>query len=187
MASWSALPEPAAPWTWPSASSPSPTLITERDQSHVLAGGRSLSSEGQRPSPSPSSTEGPSMSTAAPPDPVIPSPRALTRVLEDGMYAKATTAVGRMFLLSLTGGAYIAQGSVFLVPSQLGMTRGRDGVTQVLGGLVFSVGPGLVVISGSALSTGTTMTSVPWLSKRVSTAVMLKHWAVSILGNLTGA
>src|SRR5690625_5955525 len=31
------------------------------------------------------------------------------------------------------------------------------------------------------------MTSVPWLSKRISTAVMLKHWAVSILGNLTGA
>src|SRR5690625_7765102 len=87
-------------------------MITERDQSHVLAGWRSLSSAGQRPSPSPSSTEGPSMSTAAPPDPVIPSPRALTRALEDGMYAKATTAVGRMFLLSLTGGAYIALGFV---------------------------------------------------------------------------
>ena len=127
------------------------------------------------------------MSTAAPPDPVIPSPRALTRVLEDGMYAKATTAVGRMFLLSLTGGAYIALGFVFMVTSQQGMTDWPVGVTKVLGGLVFSVGLGLVVISGSDLFTGTTMTSVPWLSKRISTAVMLKHWAVSILGNLTGA
>lgn len=127
------------------------------------------------------------MSTAAPPDPVIPSPRALTRALEDGMYAKATTAVGRMFLLSLTGGAYIALGFVFMVTSQQGMTDWPVGVTKVLGGLVFSVGLGLVVISGSDLFTGTTMTSVPWLSKSISTAVMLKHWAVSILGNLTGA
>src|SRR5699024_2347703 len=106
---------------------------------------------------------------------------------EDGMYAKATTAVGRMFLLSLTGGAYIALGFVFMAPSQQGTTDWPGGVTKLRGGRAFSVGLALAVISGSGLRTGTTMTSVPWLSKRISPAVMLKHWAVSILGNLTGA
>src|SRR5690625_7244284 len=97
------------------------------------------------------------MSTAAPPDPVIPSPRALTRALEDGMYAKATTAVGRMFLLSLTGGAYIALGFVFMVSSQQGMTDLPVGVTTVLGGLVFYGDLGLMVFRGSDMFTGCTM------------------------------
>src|SRR5699024_6820827 len=155
--------------------------------SHVLAGGRSLSSEGQRPSPSPSSTEGPSMSTAAPPDPVPPSPRARTRALGDGRCARAPTAGGRRFRLSPPGGAYMAVGFGFMGPSQPGMAGWPAGVAKGPGGRVFSVRLGLVLISGSDLSTGTTRPSVPWLSKRISTAVMLKHWAVSLLGNLTGA
>lgn len=124
---------------------------------------------------------------AAPPDPLIPAPKALTKILEDGMYAKATTPWARMFLLSLTGGAYIALGFVFMVTSQQGMGDWPIGITKVLGGVVFSVGLGLVVISGSDLFTGTTMTSVPWLSKRISTALMLKHWGVSLVGNFIGA
>jgi|SRR5690625_1253368 len=133
------------------------------------------------------STPHPSPPAAPVPDPVIPAPRALAEILEAGMLAKATTPVGRMFLLSLTGGAYVALGFVFMVTSQQGMSEWPVGITKVLGGLVFSVGLGLVVISGSDLFTGTTMTSVPWLSKRISTAQLLRHWSISFLGNLTGA
>lgn len=123
----------------------------------------------------------------APPDPLIPDPKDLTKVLEDGMYAKATTPLVRMFLLSLTGGAYIALGFVFMVSSQQGMDAWPVGASMVLGGVVFSVGLALVMVSGSDLFTGTTMTSVPWLSKRISTAQMLTHWGVSLGGNLIGS
>lgn len=122
-----------------------------------------------------------------PPDPLIPDPKDLTKVLEDGMYAKATTPLARMFLLSLTGGAYIALGFVFMVSSQQGMDAWPVGAAMVLGGVVFSVGLALVMISGSDLFTGTTMTSVPWLSKRITTARMLTHWGISLIGNLLGS
>lgn len=126
-------------------------------------------------------------SPPAPPSTQIPAPDELTTVLEDGMYAKAVTPLGRMFLLSLTGGAFIALGFVFMVTSQQGMDAWPIGVSQALGGVVFSVGLALVMVSGSDLFTGTTMTSVPWLSKRISTGLMLKHWGISLVGNFLGS
>ena len=126
-------------------------------------------------------------SAPAPPSIQIPAPDELTTVLEDGMYAKAVTPLGRMFLLSLTGGAFIALGFVFMITSQQGMEAWPVGAAMVLGGIVFSVGLALVMVSGSDLFTGTTMTSVPWLSKRISTGLMLKHWGISLVGNFLGS
>ena len=124
------------------------------------------------------------------PQVVMATPAAMARSLEDGMRSKATKPLGQLFWLSLTGGAYIALGFIFFVTSQQG--AGPDsglplGVTKLIGGLVFSVGLMLVVISGSDLFTGSTMSIVPALSKRLSWAVMARHWAVSYIGNFVGA
>ncbi len=126
-------------------------------------------------------------STPAPASTAIPAPAALARTLEEGMLAKATMPRGRMFLLSLTGGAYIALGFVFMVTSQQGMGDWPVGISKVIGGVAFSVGLGLVVVSGSDLFTGTTMTAMPWLSRRITTGQMLAHWGISIAGNLVGS
>lgn len=124
----------------------------------------------------------------SPPSTAIPAPKELAASLEDAMYAKAVAPFGRMFWMALTGGAYIALGFVFMVTSQQGMTAQFPlGLAKVVGGTVFSVGLGLVVMSGSDLFTGTTMTSVPWLSRRITTGRMLLHWLVSAAGNLVGA
>lgn len=117
----------------------------------------------------------------------IPKPPQLARELEDAMLAKATSPLGRMFVLALTGGGFIALGFVFMVTSQQGMAEVPLGISKLLGGVVFSVGLGLVVISGSDLFTGTTLTTMPWLSKRLSSGRMLLHWGISLLGNLLGA
>ena len=124
------------------------------------------------------------------PQVVMATPPAMARSLEDGMRSKATKPLGQLFWLSLTGGAYIALGFIFFVTSQQG--AGPDsglplGVTKIIGGLVFSVGLMFVVISGSDLFTGSTMSIVPALSKRLSWAVMARHWGVSYIGNFVGA
>lgn len=126
-------------------------------------------------------------SAPSPPSPVIPAPEALTTALEDAMYAKATAPWVRMFLQTLSGGAFIALGFVFMVTTQQGMGDWPVGIAKLLGGTVFSVGLGLVVISGSDLFTGTTMTFMPRLSGRISTGRMLGHWGMSAGGNLIGA
>ncbi|MGO1284822.1 MAG: formate transporter FocA [Brachybacterium sp.] len=119
--------------------------------------------------------------------PVIPEPDELTRELEDAMHAKATAPWDRMILQTLGGGAFIALGFVFMVTTQQGMDEWPIGLAQLIGGTVFSVGLGLVVISGSDLFTGTTMTLVPRLSGRISTGRMVGHWGISAAGNLIGA
>ncbi|EYT49633.1 formate/nitrite transporter family protein [Brachybacterium muris] len=139
------------------------------------------------PSSGPGSSGTPAPAAAPAPSTQIPAPKALAKALEDGMYAKATTPYGRMFLLSLTGGAFIAWGFIYMVTSQQGMAEWPTGIAKVLGGVVFSVGLGLVVISGSDLFTGTTMTVMPWLSKRITAGRMLAHWGISITGNFIGS
>lgn len=139
------------------------------------------------PSSGPGSSGTPAPAAAPAPSTQIPAPKALAKALEDGMYAKATTPYGRMFLLSLTGGAFIAWGFIYMVTSQQGMAEWPIGISKVLGGVVFSVGLGLVVMSGSDLFTGTTMTVMPWLSKRISTTRMMAHWGISIAGNFIGS
>ena len=60
----------------------------------------------------------PGSRTAAPapaPSTAATAPKPLTKALEDAMFAKATAPLGKMFLASLSGGAFIALGFVFMV------------------------------------------------------------------------
>lgn len=119
---------------------------------------------------------------------VIPTPAAMAAATEDAMLAKATKPWFEMFLLSLTGGAFIALGFIFFVTSQQGLGAPFPvGPAKVLGGVVFSVGLMLVVVSGSDLFTGTTMTVMPLLSKRLGAGRWIGHWAVSLVGNFIGS
>lgn len=117
----------------------------------------------------------------------IPAPPAMAKAAEDAMLAKATTPLARVFWLALTGGAYIAIGFISMVTSQQGLAGVPTGFAKVLGGATFSLGLIFVLLSGSDLFTGTTMTLMPVLSKRLALPRMLVHWGVSIAGNLVGS
>lgn len=119
---------------------------------------------------------------------VIPTPAAMAQATEDAMIAKAKKPWFEMFMLSLTGGAFIALGFIFFVTSQQGLGAPFPvGIAKLIGGLVFSTGLVLVVISGSDLFTGTTLTSMPLLSGRLGVGRWLGHWGVSLVGNLIGS
>lgn len=88
--------------------------------------------------------------------------------------------------LSIQAGAFIALGAVFYTfitfDSSLGI-----GLTNLFGGLGFSLGLILVVIAGADLFTGDTLMIISYLSKKITLIKMLKSWFVVFIGNLIGA
>lgn len=118
----------------------------------------------------------------------IPAPAAMAKALEDGMTAKATMPVWKIFWLGLTGGAYIAFGFIFFITSQMGAPGDLPlGITKLIGGLVFAVGLIMVINSGSDLFTGSTMTVMPLASKRITGGQFATHWVTSYTANLIGS
>lgn len=103
------------------------------------------------------------------------------------MTKKATTASWRAFILAWSGGAYIALGFVFWTTVMTGSGDLPWGVARLLGGLVFSVGLFLVVVTGAELFTSTSMTLIARAAGRITWRQLATHWAVVYLGNLVGA
>ena len=107
------------------------------------------------------------------------------RVSEVGV-AKARLPLLTLWLLGLLAGAFIGLGALMftLVASDasLGFAASR-----LLGGLVFSLGLVLVTVAGAELFTGNNLLAMAWAAGRVSTAEVLRNWAVVCLANLVGA
>lgn len=136
----------------------------------------------------PSKQPAPAAAPAPTPNTVLPAPPALANALSDAMYAKTTKSPGQIFLLGLTGGAFIALGFIYFITSQQGAPGDLPlGLTKIIGGVVFSCGLFLVLVSGSDLFTGSTMTVMPALQGRLKGGPFAIHWVMSLLGNLVGS
>ena len=117
----------------------------------------------------------------------ILSPVQMARAAEDAAYAKATGGPLKSFLLGLTAGGYIALGFVFFTTSQVGAAELPYGVAKVLGGLVFSTGLALVVLTGAELFTSSTLTLTARASGRITWGQLLVNWVVVYAANFLGA
>jgi len=117
----------------------------------------------------------------------ILTPSEMARAAEDAAFSKATSNQLKSFLLALTAGGYIALGFVFFVTSQVGADQLPYGVAKVLGGLVFSTGLALVVLTGAELFTSSTLTLTARASGRLTTWQLLRNWIVVFAGNFLGA
>jgi len=58
---------------------------------------------------------------------------------------------------------------------------------RLAGGVAFSLGLILVVTAGAELFTGNNLIVMAWASRRVSTARLLRNWALVYAGNMAGA
>lgn len=107
------------------------------------------------------------------------------RVAEVGV-AKARLPLLSLALLGVLAGAFIGLGALMftLVASDasLGFAASR-----LLGGLVFSLGLILVSVAGAELFTGNNLLAMAWASRRLSTAELLRNWAVALAANAVGA
>lgn len=115
------------------------------------------------------------------------TPAQMAQAAEDAAYAKATGKPLKSFLLGLTAGGYIALGFVFFTTSQVGAQALPWGVAKVLGGLVFSTGLALVVLTGAELFTSSTLTLTARASGRITWGQLLRNWVVVYVANFLGA
>jgi formate transporter len=117
----------------------------------------------------------------------ILNPDQMAMAAEDAAFGKATGGLLKSFLLGLTAGGYIALGFVFFTTSQVGAADLPYGVSKVLGGLVFSTGLALVVLTGAELFTSSTLTLTARASGRITWRQLVNNWVVVYLANFLGA
>lgn len=117
----------------------------------------------------------------------ILTPDQMAKAAEDAAFAKATGGLLKSFLLGLTAGGYIALGFVFFITSQVGADELPYGVAKVLGGVVFSTGLALVVLTGAELFTSSTLTLTARASGRITWRQLVSNWVVVYVANLLGA
>lgn len=117
----------------------------------------------------------------------ILTPPQMAKAAEDAAFAKATSNPLKSFLLGLTAGGYIALGFIFFTTSQVGAAALPWGVAKLLGGLTFSTGLALVVLTGAELFTSSTLTLTARASGRITWAQLLRNWAVVYAANFVGA
>jgi formate transporter len=118
-------------------------------------------------------------------DALLP-PEMAARAEEAGV-GKASLDGPRLFVLAVLAGAFIALGGVFATTALAGAGAAPWGPVRVLAGVAFSLGLILVVVGGAELFTGNNLIVMAWASGRVSTAALLRNWAVVFAGNFAGA
>jgi formate transporter len=101
--------------------------------------------------------------------------------------AKAAASAATTFVLAVLAGAFIALGAMFATTVTAGSGDVPFGIARLLAGLAFSLGLILVVVAGAELFTGNNLIVMAWASRRVSTARLLRNWAIVYAGNLCGA
>ena len=113
-------------------------------------------------------------------------PAAVARKAEEIGIAKANMPVDRMFALAILAGSFIALGALFSTVVTAG-GESVSGVTRLVGGIVFSLGLILVVVSGAELFTGNTLIVMSVAGRRLSLVRLLRCWAIVYVGNAVGA
>lgn len=95
---------------------------------------------------------------------------------------------GRTVVLSLLAGFYIAFGAqLSTVVSQDAAQYVGSGIARLLAGSVFPVGLILVVVCGAELFTGNSLLASAVLHGEISLRLLLKNWAIVLIGNFLGS
>ncbi len=102
--------------------------------------------------------------------------------------SKAEAPAFSTFTLAILAGAFIALGAIFATTVTAGTSAEWPfGVSKLLTGLVFCLGLILVIVGGAELFTGNNLIVMAWAGGKVSTAKMLRNWAIVYAGNFVGS
>lgn len=102
-----------------------------------------------------------------------------------GAEGKASLSIGRMMLLGMLAGAFIALGGAASSTAAHGIAD--VGLARALSGAIFPVGLMMVILLGGELFTGNCLMIMAVLDKRVTWGRMLRNLVVVYLSNLAGA
>jgi len=107
------------------------------------------------------------------------------RVLDLGV-AKTRIPLLSLVMLGMLAGAFIGLGALFnvIVLSDASMPMAAR---RVLGGVLFSLGLFLVLVAGAELFTGNNLLAMAWAERKVTTAQVMRNWAIVCVANFVGA
>ncbi len=105
-------------------------------------------------------------------DSLLP-PQAAERAAEVGV-GKATKAPIKSFLLAISAGLHIGIAFIFYTTVTTGAGDLPWGITRLIGGLAFSLGLILVVVTGGELFTSSVLTLVARASGKISWKTLVK-------------
>lgn len=102
--------------------------------------------------------------------------------------AKGTAELPNLIVLGVLAGSYIALAGnlAAIVTSDISRFLGA-GLSRFLSGSVFAMGLILVVLGGGELFTGNVLMVMGLLSKRITSAQLLRNWIVVYLANFAGS
>jgi formate/nitrite transporter len=113
---------------------------------------------------------------------------------------KANLPAGRLFLLAVLAGAFIALGAIFATTVSAGSITIKDalgqvsavsalpyGITRLVAGIAFSLGLILVVVGGAELFTGNNLIIMAFMSHKINLRQLLRNWAIVYAGNFAGS
>lgn len=116
----------------------------------------------------------------------ILSPDAVTAKAETIGVKKAKNTLRSTVMLGILAGAFIGLAGEFYT-----MTVFQAGVgyslARLIGGLVFSLGLILVVITGAELFTGNTLLVIAFMTRKITSRDLLRNWVLVYIGNFIGA
>lgn len=114
------------------------------------------------------------------------SPQEMAEKAESVGVKKANLDFLPLLILGILAGVFIGFGaSLFILITHNSFLS--FGLTQILGGLVFSFGLIFVVISGAELFTGNNLLTMAFADKKITFRQLARNWVVVYLGNLIGA
>ena len=114
------------------------------------------------------------------------SPKEIAERVETVGVAKARLPLLSMLVLAVLAGAFIGLGALYFVVVRSDPSLGFA-LRQVLGGMAFALGLILVVVAGAELFTGNNLLVMAWADRKISSAELLRSWAIVCAGNLVGA
>ena len=114
------------------------------------------------------------------------SPKEIADKVHHVGVTKAHLPVLPTMMLGVLAGAFIGLGALYftLVASD---TQLSFGVARVLGGVAFSLGLILVIVGGAELFTGNNLLVMAWADGKITTAEILRNWALVYASNAVGA
>jgi len=114
------------------------------------------------------------------------SAAALFAQAQNVAIGKTKLATLPAFALSVMAGMLIATGATFMLLVK-GDSMLSFAVSQVLGGLAFSLGLLCVIVAGAELFTGNCLMVCAAADRKISWGAVLKNWALVYVGNLVGS
>lgn len=97
---------------------------------------------------------------------------------------KARTRAGRMFVLAILAGVFIALAGAAATTASVSIAS--PSLAKLVGALMFPTGLAMTLIAGSELFTGDCLVIIPALTRDIRVGELLRNWVIVYLGNLVG-